>query len=170
MQVDGFRRAPWGATKAEILESEPSKPSGQTDTALIYEVRLSDLDVQAFYILVNDTLVRAKYIVTEEYTNEYNYVRAFDRLKDLLVKKYGSPLKDNEYWSDDLWRDDPFKLGVAAASGAYSHYIIWEIAGSRIILYLGGENYIVSLLIEYSSLELETLENEHQEAAALDQL
>lgn len=165
-----FRRAHWGISKAAARATEAQEPARSSDTLLVYEVVLAELSLDAVYIFVDDVLTRAKYIVTETYSNEYNYVVAFESLKTLLTKKYGEPQADDEYWTDDMWKDEPFKLGMAAITGDYSRYVTWLVSGTRVLLFLTGENYEASVGVEYASLELEGLEKGRLESAALDDL
>lgn len=167
----GFRNVPWGAAPAIAMEREGRAPDQESETVLVWGgVSLAELTCDVAYIYARSTLVRAKYIITDEWVNENRYLTEYESVKSLLGRKYGSPDSDDTLWSNDLWKDDPNDWGNAVEQGHLSFYARWERDDTRVLLHLTGENYESELGIEYASLSLQLLEQHDRESATLDDL
>ena len=60
--------------------------------------------------------------------------------------------------------------GTAVAIGHLSQYTIWKLEDTQLILLLTGDNYEISLGIDYASLKFGILEEKKNEEKALDDL
>jgi hypothetical protein len=165
-----FRRVNWGATRAEVQKSEGRSPDAEGVDALAYEVTIGELTATALYIFVADTLVRAKYLITQQHSNDIHYLRDFATLEELLTVKYGQPTEKNEYWTNDLYQDSPQEFGMAVSAGHMARFFIWTMADTTIGLVLKGDNYQIELGIEYIGRDFEDLENSERQKATLDDL
>lgn len=166
---EGFRKASWGSSKASIKATEEQSWS-ESDDVLTFDTSMGGLSSRAVFIFIDDQLVRAKYIVTETYQNGNKYIVALEALKELLMKKYGTPREDNSYWTDDLYKNDPDEWGMAVGGGDLSRYVMWDTAATSICLALTGENYDITLQIEYSAKAFTELEKSRTEASQLEDL
>jgi hypothetical protein len=90
-------------------------------------------------------------------------------LKEFLVKKYGKPIKDSQLWKNDLYRDEYKDWGFAVSLGHLVYFADWETPNTHISLALYGENYEITLAIEYQSKKLKKLEEKEKEKKALDE-
>ena len=167
---EGFRGVAWGASARDVLQRESREPASQTDETLRFACRIADLQCTSLYIFVADRLVRAKYILEEEYQNENHYLTAMDTLKSALELKYGSPDSDDSYWNNDLYRSEPQEWGRAVEVGHLSRYVQWKSDHTQILLCLAGENFETSVQAEYVSLALVGLEKAKDEADLLRDL
>ena len=165
-----FRRVTWGASRAEVEESEGRSPDGEGANTLGFAVTVTELAATALYIFVSDTLVRAKYLITQPHSDDNLYLRDFATLFELLTVKYGQPSEKNEYWSNDLYRDSPQEYGMAVSAGHMSRYYMWSLSDTAIYLVLTGDNYEVSLQIEYVGREFEALDAAEQQKSSLNDL
>lgn len=166
----GFRKARWGMSPAQVQQSEPGANWEIQENLCLFESRLADLSCLVAYIFVGDQLCRGKYIITEAYANDTNYIYTQEQLKEMLIKKYGKPDTDNEYWLDDLYRDKPTEWGMAVGRGDLSRFTFWRSPDTDICLSLQGENFVCNLTIEYASPQLAGIENAQKEADTLDLL
>jgi len=167
----GFRGVQWGASRMEILAREGRSPDRETDRVLIFQTRLADLGCEAVYILLPDgRLVRAKYLVIDSYSNDQRYLATYDSLRELLGKKYGKPTEENTYWSDELYQDDPSNWGMAVSAGHMARYTNWYIGDTHVLLYLTGNNFEISVGVEYGSVKLREVENAMDESRTLGDL
>ena len=87
-----------------------------------------------------------------------------------LIKKYGEPDESNEHWLNDLYQDDYQEWGVPVSIGHLVYFTTWNTDGTSICLALTGENYEISLNIEYSSIEFSYLEEQRNEARIMEDL
>lgn len=166
----GFRKARWGMSPSEVQLSEPGAKWEVEDGLCVFESRIDNLSCLVAYIFVGDQLCRGKYIITEEYANDNNYVYSQQRLKEILIKKYGKPDSDEEFWLSDLYQDSSQDWGMAVGAGHMSRYTSWTLPDSEICLSLHGENFECNLAIEYASPQLASLETAQKEADTLDLL
>jgi hypothetical protein len=167
---EGFRRIPWGASRTTISERETLDLVQRIPDGLMYHTPIAGLSCNVVYILVDDQLVRAKYMLDQEYENQNNYLAATDKLKASLETKYGAPDRDNSYWSDDLYKDEVNDWGMAVSCGHLTRFVFWETAATTICLYLTGENFEIDVGIEYTSKALEHLEQSQKDAQIIADL
>ncbi|TFD05524.1 hypothetical protein [Cryobacterium sp. TMT1-66-1] len=165
----GFRKVPWGSSKSTIRASE-EQPWTDSANMLAFDTSIGGMPSRALFILIDDQLVRSKYLITETYANDNKYLVSCSALKALLIKKYGTPDKDNEFWSDDLYQDDPDQWGMAVGRGDLKKYTIWETHETTVLLALTGENYDITLQVEYSARAFSDLEDSRTEARHLEDL
>lgn len=165
-----FRKAAWGMSMAEVVASEGREPDQRADGLLIYKDRIDQFDCHAGFVFVADQLVRGTYLIGVEHVNDTLYLSDYAELKDLLTKKYGKPEEDETIWLNDLYRDDPADWGRAIAVGHLAQYTIWQTQSTTIHLALQGDNFDVSLRIEYVSKAHQGLEEQHRRSSALDDL
>jgi len=165
----GFRKVAWGSSKSAIKASEHQSWSDSGDV-LTFETVIAGMPSWAVFILLDDQLVRAKYLVTETYANNDKYLVSCSSLKSLLIKKYGEPDSDDDFWSDDLYQDDPDEWGMAVSRGDLKKYTVWESAETTVLLALTGENYESTLQVEYCGRAFSELENSRTEAKHLEDL
>ena len=165
-----FRKTTWGMTKEQIKQSEhPRTVIDETDEVVMYETKLADFKIYPTYIFTGGKLTRGKYILNEKHSNKNDYINDYNKLKRLLIKKYGkTKVKKDVYWKNDLYKDDPQHWGTAISIGHLVYHCGWETPKTKIVLMLWGENYKLSTVIEYKSVELESYENKFREKTALD--
>jgi len=164
-----FRYVCWGSSREEVKATEnDKKPIMDTEDALIVEDNINDLKCNVIYIFTNNKLVRAKYFITENFTDEYRYKSSFDELENLLTEKYGKPKKITRY--PDEYKRMPNMFGVGLSTGRIAFMSSWETSKTEIVLGLTGNNYKVQFEMQYKSLELKRLEESKNKKKALDKL
>lgn len=153
-----FRKTKWGMTKSAVIKSETAekvKSEKEYTDMLAYNTTVSGLDSYLVYFFVNNKLWKSRYAFNEEHTNKNDYISDFDKIKDVLIKVYGTPKKDNIFWGNDLYKDDYSEWGLAISLGHLSYFTIWETKTTKIVLFLNGDNYKIESGVEYSSKNLE---------------
>ena len=162
-----FRNCKWGMTKNDVLKAEKLKASDLSYNeaqGMGSASSIASLSCQVLYIFAHDKLVRSKYYITESHSNNNLFVEQdYPKLKELLIKKYGPPVKEDTLWSNDLYKDSPQEWGMALVVGHLSFYCSWETEKTAIVLYLSGDNFKVNFGIEYSSKEWGGLEQQQTE-------
>ncbi len=158
-----FRDTKWGMSKEEIRKIEKAKLIKEEGNLMFYEGQVGGKICLIVYIFVQDKLVRSKYMVTEKHTNQNDYISDYKSLKELLTQKYGKPTEDDEFWKNDLYKDDYSQWGFAVSLGHHSYYTIWETPSTKIFDSLTGDNYRITLQIEYVSKQFKDLEKKVKE-------
>jgi hypothetical protein len=156
-----FRKLAWGSTVAEIRKAEgaPASQSEGVITTLLYKGKLAGLDVAYAFICPHGKLTRGKYVVTERHVNKTLYLTSdYAKLKARLDEKYGAG-KETYHWSNDLYRDDPSDWGTAISIGHLTVYSAWMTPDTEIYLALTGDNFNLTLGLEYQSKKLGKLED-----------
>lgn len=157
-----FRQTSWGMTRAAVKRGESFELAREDADFLIYSGTVFNEPCHIYYIFVDDKLVRAKYVFVQEHSNQNDFLSDFSKLKEQLASKYGAAIEDNHYWSNDLYKSDYQGWGMAVAVGHLSFFTHWDTPVTEIWLALSGENYNISLSVEYTSRALEALEKEKQ--------
>jgi predicted RNA-binding protein with RPS1 domain len=165
-----FRKTKWAMTKDEVRSLEGLEPDYVTEDIIGYKDNIIDLQCNIVYIFLENKLVRAKYIITEPHSNLNSYISDFDKIKEMLIMKYGKPVTDNQFWRNDLYRDNYQDWGSAISVGHMGYFASWETNSTTICEALTGDNYEIFLHIEYSSKEAEQLEEQYKTERELNQM
>lgn len=89
----------------------------------------------------------------------------------MLIKKYGKTILDNDQkWFNDLYKDDYQQWGFAISLGHLSYNSSWRTPKTKIDLVLSGDNYEISLVIEYTSNQFKGMEEKMNEQEILNKL
>ncbi len=153
-----FRNTCWGMTRKRVKQAETSELFHEEDHYLLYRGKIADLDCCIVYCLVEDRLVRARYVITEEHPNRNEYINDHETIKEALILKYGEPADDQVVWSADLYKEDDDDWGVSVSLGHLVFGCDWSTNSTDILLMLCGENYEISFVVEYSSQKLKPFE------------
>jgi hypothetical protein len=161
-----FRNTKWGMSLQEVMSVEKIAKSDikfQSASQFAITATVASYPCFIYYIFAFDKLVRAVYVFNITHTNKTDFVNVdFPKVRDSLITKYGKPAEDEQYWKDDLYKDDPSDWGMAVAVGHLQLYALWQTSSTHIVEYLSGDNFDISLRVEYSSLQLGNLETEER--------
>jgi len=168
-----FRNVTWGMTEAQVRSAEAAtfvhkQPQGPLDL-LMYSDRLLDVDVFVGYAFIDNKLVRANYLLKETFINTNNYFKVFDKLSAALDAKYGE-VKLNVKWLNNTYQGDSNQYGLALSMGHLVARKSWDLPNTLVQLGMFGENFKVTLVIEYRSKKLMHLETEAKDNVVSDQL
>ena len=166
----GFRKSSWGMSMSDVERVEARDEMVRGEGFLFHEARIADMPCEIYFIFARHQLIRGRVRFTVEHSNATDFIYDFDRIKDLMSKKYGSALKDEEIWKDDLYQDDPSEWGMAIGNGGLVKFATWAADDTDITLLLSGDNYEIFFAIDYVSKRFGHLENQQKEEQALDEL
>ena len=138
-------------TTAQVLASESDEPYDSTTDSLAYSVEVANLEAYAVYSFIDDTLVSAGYVFTEEHSNDNMSIKDFEKVKSILLRKYGQPSEDVLRWSNDLYKDQEDYYGFAISAGHLTMIATWHAERTAISLALSGDNYEISHAVLYES-------------------
>jgi hypothetical protein len=169
---DDFRGAVWGMTQAQVIATEPNRPvrvsqSGGEIVLQYDRSKLGALSGRPIYIFANEKLVRAKFLVEEEHSDQNEFIRDFHALETVLKQKYGKPKDERAIWEDDSTQDETQNyldqdratassilpsdrfVGLAVALGHLRLYTIREDGRTRVLHVLAGADNQITHQVEY---------------------
>jgi len=154
-QKNDFRNSRWGMKKDKVLSTEKNKPKdvgtrGQYFIAL-YTGEITDLKANYLYWFLDDVLVQGGYVLREEHSNENEYINDYNKIKEILTRKYGSPIKSDSFWFNDLYKNNPQRYGFALSIGHLGFESKWETDRTLIRLTLKGDNSDIDSSLVYTS-------------------
>jgi hypothetical protein len=171
-----FRGAVWGMTRAQVMATEANRPvrvrQSGGEIALQYDAsKLGSVNGRPIYIFAKDRLVRAKFLVEEEHSDQNEFIRDFHRLEAVLKEKYGKLKDERAIWEDDstqdetknyldqdratpssIWPSDRF-VGLAVALGHLRLYTLREDGRTRVLHVLAGADHQITHQVEYRPME-----------------
>ena len=151
-----FRNTNWGMSKEQVKVTEDKKPDFEDDATLGYDVKIGGDDFACMYSFLQDKLYNSGYAFTGKHTNKNLYINDYEKLKETLTKKYGKPIRDIPgLWKNDLYKSDKQSWGMAVSVGHLVYGTSWETPTTKISLMLSGDNFKISLVLSYTSKELE---------------
>ena len=154
-------------TRKRVKQAEDKELFHEEDHFLLYRGKIAELDCCIVYCLVEDRLVRARYVITEDHSNRNDYINDHEKIKEILTVKYGKPADDQVVWSADLYKEDDDDWGVSVSLGHLVFGCEWNTNSTDILLMLCGENYEISFVVEYSSQKLKPFETAARKRKAL---
>jgi len=169
-----FRKTNWGMSKEQVRATEDKKPGFEDDTLLIYSVEFGGYDFACAYHFVEDKLYSSTYSFVAGKRNIANY----ERLKRLLIKKYGEQMEWKKVivWDDDLceFYVKDWENSTGVIEGYLMFRAFWETPTTKIVLRLWDEDYKSikqrNLNIFYDSKELEEWAEQTKEKEILKDL
>ena len=152
-----FRVAKWGDSKKVVMQKEGKPDLSTIDNLYLFTDVVAGLSCDVAYIFTNDKLTMAKYLFKPTHTNKNDFITDFRELVNLMTEKYGKPSYNEPEWRNSLYKNDPDEYGFAVSLGHLSYSAGWlgETTGITVALY--GENYKISLIIQYVSKKYEGL-------------
>lgn len=150
-ETDGpaFRKAKWGMTQQEVIKSEGTQPEFRKDHMLMFKDTLLNFPVYAVYLFDNGKFYAGKYGFTQKHTNKSDFIDDFEKVKAVLIKKYGMPKDDYKFWKNKLYKDDPAQWGLAVSLGHVEVSASWETVKAKMLLQLTGDNYQILFILQY---------------------
>ena len=155
IQKNDFRNSRWGMKKDKVLSTEKNKPTEAAAVGLffvtIHTGEIAGLKAQYLYYFLDDVLVRGGYTFREKHYNKNKYIDDYNNLKEILTRKYGSPTTSNTRWYKDHYKDRPQYHGRAVSMGELVFVSNWETDRTLIFLILTGDNFNISMVLQYNS-------------------
>lgn len=168
--ADDFRGVGWGVTMEQVIGVE-GPPDLKGSEWIVYTDTLAGLDARYAFGFFDGRLDRGMYSFTEEHANKNEFISDFRRLETLLDDKYGyGSAQKEEFWSNDLYKDDYQNRGRAISVGHYSIFDIYITDTTEIKHQLTGDNYETRHVILYQSLATKDARKSQADAKEKDKL
>jgi hypothetical protein len=168
--ADDFRGHSWGETIASVKAAEKAPLTAQNGDTLMYKDTLAGLHVAILYTFSNGRLVEASYMSQEVHTNKNDFIKDYKNLKELLTKKYGTPVKDDNLWRNELYKSDPAEWGMAVSVGHLIYKASWETDRTTIMTGLRGDNFQITHGVIYQEKASQARKKEEDDKATMDRL
>ncbi len=165
-----FRKAKWGDSKRKIMNREGQPDRYDSDDLYVFSSSLAGMPCDVVYVFTDDKLTMAKYMFASKHSNKNEYINDYNRLVGLLTEKYGEPSWNSPEWNNSLYKDEPSSYGFAVSLGHLSYGSVWHSDKTDIYMLLYGENYEISLVIQYTSKKYEQLRKQKSKREVLDYL
>ena len=141
-----FRKTRWGMTKNEVKASESESARIQTekkinesytglvaDEVIVYNEKVAEMDVQMSFFFLNGSLVGSEYSFRKEYEKKNSYIDIYYKLRNILARKYGAPVSEDETWKDERFQKPP---EFPSDPNHLSYKSMWETEKTEISLSL----------------------------------
>ncbi len=155
-----FRNTHWGMNKSQVVRIEGSPNhldnSGGLDI-IQYSQKILNMDCMIGYVFADNKLAKAKYSFLAKHENKNQHVRDYEKLKDILVQKYGKPEAEKTLWQNKAYQHDRSNWGLAVSQGHCEFNSLWQDSETEIQLRLYGEKDRIFLVVLYSGLEYSDL-------------
>lgn len=165
-----FRKAKWGDSKQKVMEIEGEPDQYDTESLYVFRSNLAGMSCDVAYVFTDNKLTMAKYLFCETHTNKNDYISDYRKLVRLLTEKYGEPSWNAPEWRNSLYKDDPEDYGFAVSLGHLIYSAGWFGDKTDVSIYLTGENYEITLVIQYVSKKFEQLRENKSKQQTLDYL
>lgn len=167
--TEGYRNAKWGMSMAEVRKIFP-KSVPREGSLLIANDSVAGKNAFTAFIFTKNKLTVAGSTLQEKYVNKNSYLNDYRQLQALLIKKYGQPEDDKEYWSQELYKDDPSQWGMAVSVGHLTLITTWKTDKTAVELSCTGEKFESTVKVRYASRELNALQEQEAEKETLKDL
>ncbi len=142
----------WGMSSNQLkrIEGQPAHLGESQGYQIIgYQKEILERDCLIGFYFSNDRLKGAKLSFLEQHTNKNQNIADFKRIKDLLVQKYGRPIKDKISWEDITHKENISEWGNAIGMGHLEYVSKWSTRKTEVLLRLFGGEDEISLEVTY---------------------
>lgn len=165
-----IRGVKWGDSKAKVMAKEGKANQVSMPDLYAFEDEIAGMPCFVGYEFTNDKLSMVRYIINQKHSNKNDYITDYNRIVGLLTKKYGEPYYNAPNWKNSLYKDDPSDYGLAISIGHLYYNAAWSKEKMDIGVYLYGENYEITFIIQYDSKKYKQAAEEKKDQEALDML
>jgi len=149
--ADGLPRFDWGTSREAVAAAHATPPLVRPAERLVYHGRLAGLEMTLTYRFEDDALVQVRFHSRERHEDRNRYIADYERLRERLTRRHGSPAIDRKAWRNPLLRERPARHGDAVAAGHLVYYAEWRTARASIVTTLHGDRLAVAHTVVYSA-------------------
>ncbi len=166
---DGFRKCKWGYPKASVKNRESAKLINENSSLLSYNTKIGKFNLNISYFFTANKLTSAQYLILGEGSDKMNYVNDYNRIKNVLINKYGEPKEDKTIWAPEVIDiHDYLQYGKDISKGLLELYTVWVIDNSIIVLKLNGGSGYLNLVVNYESIKLKEFKENYELSKELE--
>jgi hypothetical protein len=151
-----FRNTRWGMNKGQVVRLEGSSNHRENSAGLDiiqYPQKILNMDCMIGYVFADNKLAKAKYSFLADHEDKNQYIRDFEKIRDILIQKYGKPAGEKTLWQDKMYKSDHSNWGLALSLGHVEFNSHWQDSETEIQLRLYRGRDRAFLVVLYSGLE-----------------
>jgi hypothetical protein len=141
-------------SREQVKATEDTEPTGDKPEVITYRGEVEGIPVIIGYVFDGDKLTRAGYLMRGSYEDPNSYISDYDKVKEYLIKYYGSPAEDNVVWDEGEEVQDPALYGESVCAGKLGYSTMWSDGVTVIRENLNGKDGKCSHGVTFESLEL----------------
>lgn len=168
--IPDFRKSRWGDSMRKVMNLEGKPNMYDSDDLYVFSSSLVGMPCDVVYVFTDNKLTMTKYMFESKHSNKNEYINDYNRLVRLLTEKYGEPNWNSYDWNNSLYKDEPDSYGFAISLGHLKYSACWDNEKTDVYMILYGENYEISLVIQYTSKKYEQLRKQKSKSEVLDYL
>jgi hypothetical protein len=149
-----FRKTTWGMSREQVKASEDTAPTGEKPEVFTFRGEVEGIPVIIGYVFDGDNLTRAGYLMRSSYEDPNSYISDYDKVKESLIKNYGTPAEDDVVWDEGEGVQDPALYGESVCAGKLRYSTMWSDGVTVIREKLGGKEGKCSHGVTFESVEL----------------
>lgn len=150
-----FRNAKWGDDIETVKKYEKEIELDGENEVLFGITKINSIDSVACYYFDDGKLYEAGYVFAPQYANEGQYISSYESMKELLIKKYGTPASDEIIPMEEQDMIDYVGPASALNYGYVTYRTMWYDGDTEIGMIMYSENYDVNWGIVYSDKNYE---------------
>ena len=132
----------WGTGLDSLRQSVTGSVEREDRSTLVLGRSLADHDIVEGYDFHEGALIGGQYLLLQRPVNGLNeFIDYFAAAKQALTATYGSPIRDQLVWENDLYQPLPDYWGVAVQIGHLTYQARWETSSTSISLELKGQHH-----------------------------
>lgn len=145
------------STLDDIIAAEGAEPTFSFGGYVLYQdVKTAGKTSQVLYVMDGDVIGMCSIFIQEKHSEPQTYTFDYNAIDEILIEKYGTPDSPKDVkWFDDLYMNEPHKLGFAVSCGDALVTTRWDLDGLGITHALQGDNYEITHIITYTPASLE---------------
>lgn len=147
-----FRNVKWGMSESQVKKLEKIKLD-KNKNHLSGMAKVGGYDALLQYTFGSGKLTGATYLYIIEHYIPNQYLDDYNKIKDILISKYGRPSVDTTEWKSEAsqaaFKDD----GLAISFGQLELRCIWHVGKTSIIHTIRGRDSKVLIGTSYFSEE-----------------
>lgn len=148
--VGDFENANWGMTREQVIAAHLGKSFTEEDDAIWFgNTDTFSSDVTVFSFDEYGRFNTGSYILHDTVDKSDTYLAYYNNIKELAAQKFGSPILDNEEWSDETLKDFPSAYGAAVSSGALTYKTYFQKDTMVVAMQLSSQNYGPKFVMMY---------------------
>ncbi|RPJ09634.1 MAG: hypothetical protein EHM28_01045 [Spirochaetaceae bacterium] len=163
---NNFRDTKWGMSIEEVRKVEKSEYADATSDGLFFKTTIQNVDWIICYFFVDNKLYRAGYMTSENYTNTNKYFEIYNTFRDLLIDKYGQPIKE-VITIPDIYKNHP-DSGLLMGQVIYISH--WDFTDITLDITAQGGDFKARVVILYANKELDAVKVQRDRDATKSQL
>ncbi len=147
-----FRSVSWGMNKQQVKSAEKLKLIDEYKDSLKYDHEIQGIRCNVYYVFESDKLVSARYTMVRKHFDPADYNADFIALKKHLTQTFGPAASVQDFWNNEMYKDDETKYGFAVSIGFLTRTVNWKQERSKVLLQMEGINHEVFTNVKYSSV------------------